>query len=536
MSRFGVNNFRNNRMSNQYGYGGRFGGANAYNTATGASRFGVNSPQSHNHRLSNRNAYTANKYSTAPSPYDQRRQGFNTAQKRQNRPTYGYYNSNGYNSPQPQPGQAYYNNTQNKRSGTAGNTRKPRNSNLLTNFNFNNSRQVKTPQAGAAQYNYASQNPNNRYGNMKKSSAAKLGSSVNKSKLAAQVQQQQQQQAAAYASNNNVPPNRRQANRIGLTRQPKPNNYQMPRRPQTTEKKPKRPSRKKRHTTAGGKKSVNYEVTQSNESSKGIVRAFGICTTQGIVRDYNEDRVSVILNVSRDEQEQDIKHNQRFSQVHNSGGEFNRPGPKCSFFSVIDGHGGNGCANFLREKLHHYILNDTNFPLKCPEAIKNGIQRAEDQFLKNAVQGKNNVDRSGACCLIALFRGKTNQANYFLDQECYLGNVGDCRAILSSKFGQKHSELTVDHKPESPSETKRIVAAGGYVYQTPIPRHASPTGKQTFGPQRVMPGKLSVARTIGDIFAKDPRWGGNPKVVIPTPDIYLLTIKQDDDFIILGSE
>ena len=39
------------------------------------------------------------------------------------------------------------------------------------------------------------------------------------------------------------------------------------------------------------------------------------------------------------------------------------------------------------------------------------------------------------------------------------------------------------------------------------------------GPHRVFPGRLSVSRTIGDIEAKDPRYGGNPKCVIPTPDI-----------------
>ena len=44
------------------------------------------------------------------------------------------------------------------------------------------------------------------------------------------------------------------------------------------------------------------------------------------------------------------------------------------------------------------------------------------------------------------------------------------------------------------------------------------TGTQKLaGPYRVEPGRLSVSRTIGDIEAKDPRYGGNPKVVIPLP-------------------
>lgn len=38
-------------------------------------------------------------------------------------------------------------------------------------------------------------------------------------------------------------------------------------------------------------------------------------------------------------------------------------------------------------------------------------------------------------------------------------------------------------------------------------------------PVRVLPGKLSVSRTIGDKEAKLTKYGGNPKVVIAQPDI-----------------
>jgi protein phosphatase 2C family protein 2/3 len=54
-------------------------------------------------------------------------------------------------------------------------------------------------------------------------------------------------------------------------------------------------------------------------------------------RNYNEDRVSIILNV--------IKPNSRK----------NEDWPKCSFFAIYDGHGGNRCADFLKENLHQYV-------------------------------------------------------------------------------------------------------------------------------------------------------------------------------------
>jgi protein phosphatase 2C family protein 2/3 len=52
----------------------------------------------------------------------------------------------------------------------------------------------------------------------------------------------------------------------------------------------------------------------------------------------------------------------------------------------------------------------------------------------------------------------------------------------------------------------------------------------------VFPGRLSVSRTIGDIEAKDERYGGNPAVVIPTPEIRALKIKDNYDFIVIGCD
>jgi len=56
------------------------------------------------------------------------------------------------------------------------------------------------------------------------------------------------------------------------------------------------------------------------------------------------------------------------------------------------------------------------------------------------------------------------------------------------------------------------------------------------GPHRVEPGRLSVSRTIGDLEAKDPRYGGNPKVVIPTPEIKTFKYQENFDFIIMGCD
>ena len=46
------------------------------------------------------------------------------------------------------------------------------------------------------------------------------------------------------------------------------------------------------------------------------------------------------------------------------------------------------------------------------------------------------------------------------------------------------------------------------------------------GPHRVFPGRLSVSRTIGDIEAKRVLYDGNPKVVIPEPDVVVFDLRK----------
>jgi serine/threonine protein phosphatase PrpC len=53
------------------------------------------------------------------------------------------------------------------------------------------------------------------------------------------------------------------------------------------------------------------------------------------------------------------------------------------------------------------------------------------------------------------------------------------------------------------------------------------------GPLRVSPGKLSVSRTIGDIEAKDPKFGGNPNVIISIPEIKYFDNTDKNDFILI---
>jgi len=131
------------------------------------------------------------------------------------------------------------------------------------------------------------------------------------------------------------------------------------------------------------------------------------------VRSYNEDRVSIILNIVKPEHRQ---HEQW---------------PKCSFFGVYDGHGGHLCAEFLRDNLHHFVVREDSFPWDPETALAKGFQKAEDKFMREVCLsvGANGdqtlVERSGSCAIVVLIVGEM----------CYVANVGDSRALMSSNGG-----------------------------------------------------------------------------------------------------
>jgi len=114
----------------------------------------------------------------------------------------------------------------------------------------------------------------------------------------------------------------------------------------------------------------DYQSAKFSAKRNGIVAAYGANTNQGIVRNYNEDRVAIILNIMKPKSKQ-----QEFSDME---------WPKCSFFGIYDGHGGHVCADFLRDYLHQFIIKDKHFPQDPIKAIREGFKEAEKLFLEFA--------------------------------------------------------------------------------------------------------------------------------------------------------
>lgn len=66
----------------------------------------------------------------------------------------------------------------------------------------------------------------------------------------------------------------------------------------------------------------NFEEARHSTKNNGMIQAYAANTNQGVFRNYNEDRVSIILNITMPS----------FKNLEHW--------PTCSFFAVYDGHGG----------------------------------------------------------------------------------------------------------------------------------------------------------------------------------------------------
>lgn len=88
--------------------------------------------------------------------------------------------------------------------------------------------------------------------------------------------------------------------------------------------------------------------------------------------------------------------------------------------------------------------------------------------------------------------------------------------------------MSLDHKPGDKNEIIRIRKAGGEIYYRTAKNQIVTYDEKKMekyqqmnlaGPLRVLPGRLSVARTFGDPEAKISELNGNPNVVIHNPEI-----------------
>ena len=245
-------------------------------------------------------------------------------------------------------------------------------------------------------------------------------------------------------------------------------------------------------------KDINYpnypQVKKSQNSINKIIQSFAVNSYEGLIRNYNEDKVSIILT---------IKKPKDFKEEY---------WPKISYMALFDGHGGNSCSNFLRDNLHNYIIKNENLLKDTEKSIIESFEKAEDDFLNNIAIKEN--DKSGSCALVCLI----------IDNNLYIANCGDSHAIISINSGKEIKLLNSIHRPNNIKEKERIIKNGGSIYI----RNSI---------MRIIPGRLSVSRAFGDKDAKLNDYGENNNILICTPEVVKINLRnQKVDFLIMGCD
>jgi len=171
-------------------------------------------------------------------------------------------------------------------------------------------------------------------------------------------------------------------------------------------------------------------------------------------------------------------------------------------FCVFDGHGGKGCAMWLKDNFKEQAENVfKEIGEDCSE--EQVIEALKTLFKETDLAMKDKVPiGSGACAVVALVRS-TNGKPYL-----YTANCGDSRAVLCRNGSA--IRLTYDHKCEDPEEAARIKEKGGFVVNNRVN------------------GMVAITRSLGDHCMKD--------YIISDPHIVATELTGEDAFVVLACD
>ena len=188
------------------------------------------------------------------------------------------------------------------------------------------------------------------------------------------------------------------------------------------------------------------------------------------------------------------------------------------FAGIFDGHGGANCSHEV-SKLLSFTFLDRLQKHAChfEDALNHKHIMSLARTCVYDIDRKCNayVDE-GSCALFAILWGNPEVNSFY---SMILGNIGDSRALMLGKNGAAAptiTQLTTDHKPETPKEKMRIELAGGYVsnHAFDVPRTC---------------GSLSLSRAFGDFrFKKNAKLDVDRQIISVCPDVRYLKVRPGD--------
>lgn len=181
--------------------------------------------------------------------------------------------------------------------------------------------------------------------------------------------------------------------------------------------------------------------------------------------------------------------------------------PSSCYFAIYDGHGGRQCVEYVQEHLHKNLLLELEkAPSNVPEAMMQAFELTDDNMQCSGISS------SGCTACSCLLR----QESAYAERVLYTAHVGDARAVLCRQGLAVRLTGESDHKATDPEEAKRVVEAGGTIYN-----------------ERVN-GMLAISRAFGDFQLKAPTW--TKDIVSNVPEISATLLMENDLFVITACD
>lgn len=191
----------------------------------------------------------------------------------------------------------------------------------------------------------------------------------------------------------------------------------------------------------------------------------------------------------------------------------NFDGEDKAIFGVFDGHGGREMAKYVESVFISELLKQPEYKAgNYKTALEQNFLRMDD-LVTQTPEGRRALGDGNPGC--------TANVVLIVKNKIFCANSGDSRAIIMR--GGSAVPLSVDHKPDTPSEKSRIEKAGGSVVNGRVN------------------GNLNLSRALGDMEFKanhrNPS-NKNPKEFIITafPDITETPLTPNVNLLILGCD
>ena len=205
--------------------------------------------------------------------------------------------------------------------------------------------------------------------------------------------------------------------------------------------------------------------------------------------EFNEDKLGISLNVPT----------MHFHRKFNT-----------NFFAIYDGHNGNQISSYLKENFHKILFKNKNLFSETDETIYKTFENIENTLMEQKIN--NEIEDCGSSALILIN----------IEKNIYVSNLGNSRAIISIDNCYEVSQLSKEHIIDNLSEKERVENFGGKIIEDN-------------NVKKIIPGNLSLTRSIGDYKSKLRIYNGIPNMISSVPDIVKVKNSENIDFIFLTS-